>query len=254
MFNRFVCVLGLVSALVAGMLLTPKPAAAQQGQDYFTYVSEWAVPRAQWAAFEKEQDSGNALMQKMVADGTIVAWGNDEVRVHQEDGWTHENWMTATSRANLLKALEAEWTMATDTSYTTVTKHIDLFLHTIAHGGKTASNAKGYIRVAFYQAKPGQEEAVEGLLMKEIKPMFDAAINDGTLLMYNIDAEEIHTDAPGGYDLAMLFPDGAAMDKFYSNLMMAMQKDPAFFQVFDSVTISKDHRDTLGRVTTYQHQ
>ena len=61
------------------MLLLPKPAAAQ-AQSYYTYVSEWAVPRAQWAAFEKQDEASVAKMKQAVANGLLVAWGNEEVR------------------------------------------------------------------------------------------------------------------------------------------------------------------------------
>lgn len=240
--------------IIAGIALTPKPAAAQTAQDYYTYVSQWAVPRAQWDAFAKQEESDISRMKQLVADGTIIAWGNDEVRVHQEDGYTHAEWFTATSRANLLKALEEQWTTATNASYVSSTKHSDLFLHTIGHGGNGVSNGTGYLRVAFYQAKPGEAEALQSLLMKNIKPFLDSAVANGTLTMYNIDQEDIHTSAPGGYNLAMLFPDGAAMDKFFDNLMASGKTDPTTGQVLESLTVAKEHRDSFGRVTAYQHK
>jgi hypothetical protein len=255
MLSRFWTVVGLVSALVAGMLLTPRAAVAQdQGQTYYTYVSLWAVPRAQWAAFDKQEDLSTPVLQKLVADGTIVDWGNTATRVHQEDGYTHAEWFTAASRDALLKALEIQWSTATNSAFVGTTKHYDLFLRTIAHGGKTSSGATGYLRVAFYQAKPGDEEAFAGLFSKGIKPMLDAAVADGTLTMYNFDVEEIHTGAPGAYNLAMMFPNGAAMDKFYTDLMSTMKDNPSLGQLVDSVTIGKDHRDSLSRVTAYEHK
>ena len=239
---------------IAAIALTPKQAAAQMAQDYYTYVSQWAVPRAQWDAFAKQQESDIPRMKQLVADGTIIAWGNDEVRVHQEDGYTHAEWFTATSRANLLKALEEQWTTATNASYVSSTKHSDLFLHTIAHGGNAVSNGTGYLRVAFYQAKPGEAEALQSLLMKNVKPFLDSAVANGTLAMYNIDQEDIHTSAPGSYNLAMLFRDGAAMDKFFADLMASGKTDPTTGQVLESLTVAKEHRDSFGRVTVYQHK
>ncbi len=252
MKRRIVGILGMAAALIAGILFAPKPAAAQQ--DYYTYVSYWAVPRAQWAAFEQQLASGDAMQQKLVADGTLVAWGSDEIRVHQEDGWTHETWMMANSRANLLKALETEWSTATNANYVSATKHVDYFLYTLAHGGKTSSGASGYMRVAIYQAKPGSDEALSNLLLKQIKPFLDDAIAKGTLLMYNIDTEEIHTDPMGAYDLAMLFPDGAAMDRFYAEYAAYGKAHPEIEQTTISATVLEAHRDSLSRVVEYQHQ
>ncbi|MHB8676549.1 MAG: hypothetical protein ACYDCE_08805 [Candidatus Acidiferrales bacterium] len=254
MFNRFVTVLGLASVLAGGMLLMPKPAAAQdQGQTYYTYVSEWAVPRAQWAAFAKQDEAGVATMKQAVADGLLVAWGNETIRVHTEDGYTHAEWFTAASRDNLLKVLENQWKTATNDSYVSATKHHDLFLHTIAHGGKSG-NGTGYLRVASYQAMPGQSDALESLLTSKAKSFLDSEVASGNVALYNIDVEDIHTDAPGNYDIAVLFPNGAAMDKFYSDFTAMGKSDPATGLAFANLTVDKDHRDSLGRVTAYQQQ
>ena len=254
MKRRYLTALCSAVLFVAGIALTPTLAAAQTTQDYYTYVSQWAIPRAQWDAFAKQEESNVARMKKLVADGTIIAWGNEEVRVHQEDGYTHADWFTATSRANLLKALEEQWTTATNASFVSATKHSDLFLHTIAHGGNAVSNGTGYLRVGFYQAKPGDGEALEGLLMKSIKPFLDSAIANGTLTMYNIDKEDIHTSAPGGYNLALLFPDGAAMDKFFADLMASEKAGSTTGGMLEALTVAKDHRDDFGRVRAYEHK
>jgi hypothetical protein len=184
----------------------------------------------------------------------LVAWGNEEIRVHQEDGYTHAEWFTATSRDNLLKVLEQQWNGATNSSYVAATKHVDLFLHTIAHGAKSGSSGTGYLRVAFYQAKPQEEEGLTDLLMSKLKPFLDSEISKGNLVMYNIDIEEIHTTAPGGYDLAMLLPDGASMDRFYSDFDAVTKADPTLGELTVSLTVGKDHRDDFGRVTAYQNK
>jgi hypothetical protein len=254
MKRRYLAMLCFAVLFLTGIALTPTPAAAQMTQDYYTYVSQWAVPRAQWDAFEKQEQSDIPRLQKLVANGTIIAWGNDVVRVHQEDGYTHAEWFTAASRENLLKALEEQWTMATNASYVSSTKHSDLFLHTIAHGGNTVSNGTGYLRVGFYQGKPGDGEALQSLFMKSIKPFLDSAITNGTITMYNIDEEDIHTSAPGGYNMALLFPDGAAMDKFFADLTASERAGSTIGGMVEALTVAKEHRDTFGRVTAYQHK
>jgi hypothetical protein len=254
MNRRCLATLCFAALFIGGIVLTPKPAAAQATQDYYTYVSEWAVPRAQWEAFEKQEQSNISEMKQLVADGTIIDWANDTVRVHQEDGYTHAEWFTATSRANLLRALEEQWSTATNASFVSATKHSDLFLHTLAHGGHAVSNGAGYLRVGFYQAKPGDAEALANLMTKNIKSFLDAAVANGTLMMYNIDEEDIHTSAPGAYNMALLFPDGTAMDRFFADLMASGKADSTMAQMLDSLTVGKEHRDSFGRVTAYQHK
>jgi hypothetical protein len=105
MLKRTCIVLVFAFALTLGSAVIATPTGAQD-QTYYTYVSEWNVPRGQWGAFEKERDQQNATLQNLVADGTILAWGNDANYVHTEDGYTHEDFFIATSRAGILKALD----------------------------------------------------------------------------------------------------------------------------------------------------
>ncbi|HKR26223.1 MAG TPA: hypothetical protein VJS11_02170 [Acidobacteriaceae bacterium] len=253
-------ILRIVSVVSVGcaLALSPVFVAAQannQEQGYYTYVSQWQVPRADWAAFEKQEKEDDATMQKLVSDGTIISWGDEAARVHTPEGYTHADWFTATSRANLLKALEQMYGSATNSAFVATTKHADLLLHTIAHGGKTAaSGTTGYLRVTFWQAKPGEGDALESYVLSTVKPILDKDIEDGTLLMYNFDEEDIHTSEPGGYNLALLFPDGASFDKFFDALMASGKQNPGVGQVLDSLTVAKGHRDDLGRVTAYQHK
>jgi hypothetical protein len=247
-----------IASLGCAIALSPIWAAAQannQEQSYYTYVSQWQVPRADWAAFEKQEKADDALMQKLVSDGTIIDWADENARVHTPDGFTHSDWFTATSRANLLKALEQLMGGATNPAFTSVTKHADLFLHTIAHGGKTAADGTtGYLRVTFWQAKPGEGDALEHYVLSALKPMLDQDIENGSLLMYNFDEEDVHASQPGGYDLAMVFRDGAAFDKFFDELAASGKQNPGVEQVLDSLTVAKEHRDEFGRVTAYQHK
>jgi len=253
MFKRLLMSGLFLCAAVVSMAIVPQPAAAQD-HSYFTYVSWWAVPRDQWAAFEKQDREADAQMKSALADGTIVAWGDVATRVHEENGYTHAEFFTATSREKLLKALETEWSGATNAAYVSTTRHRDVLLETLAHGGKTSSGATGYVRVTFWQAKPGSEQALEGYVIKSVKPLLDSAVSSGTLLMYNFDKEDIHSDAPGGYNLALFFPDGAAMDKFFNDLAAAGKSDPTVGAVIDNLTVAQDHRDTLSRLTAYGHE
>ncbi|HEY6292744.1 MAG TPA: hypothetical protein VI455_14440 [Terriglobia bacterium] len=253
MFKRLFASGLLWCAVAASVAVVPLPAAAQD-HSYFTYVSWWAVPRDQWAAFDKQSQAADAQMKSSLADGTIVAWGDVTTRVHEENGYTHAEFFTATSRDKLLKALEGQWAGATNAAFVSATKHRDALLATLAHGGKTSSGATGYVRVTFWQAKPGAEQALEGYVIKSVKPVLDAAVASGTLLMYNFDKEDVHSDAPGGYNLALFFSNGAALDKFFNDLAAAGKSDPTLGEVIDNLTVAKEHRDTLSRLTAYGHE
>jgi hypothetical protein len=76
----------------------------------YTYIAEWNVPRAQWADMVKVDEQDRPLLDKLVADGTLTAYGAFTNLIHQEGAPTHGSWFTATSEGNLMKALEAIYT------------------------------------------------------------------------------------------------------------------------------------------------
>src|SRR5215475_15916536 len=85
----------------AAILMAALPATAQNAAEQkaavYTYVSEWAVPRAMWADYKKEDDADLEAMKKAFTEGTIVSYGSFSVINHQEGQATHGSWFTATS-------------------------------------------------------------------------------------------------------------------------------------------------------------
>lgn len=174
--------------------------------------------------------------------------------MHTEDGYTPEDFFIATSRAGILKALETLRPPATGGTYNAVTKHRDYFLHTLAHGGKTASATSDYVRVGSWMAKPGEGDAFVDHVKKYILPILDAEVADGTVLMYNFDSQDIHTDPQGSYTLAVVYPSGEAMDRAYARLAATTKDNPAVGEVISNITVSDAHRDSLGKISAYQHK
>jgi len=72
----------------------------------YSYISNWTIPRAQWAAMDKENAETAKALDKGIADGTLVAYGDDLNLVHTPDGETHDGWWAAMSIAGLLKTLD----------------------------------------------------------------------------------------------------------------------------------------------------
>jgi hypothetical protein len=253
MTRRSLTSLAVVFALAFGALVVVAPAQAQE-QTHYTFVSYWAVPRAQWTDFEKSQEQTNSVLERLVADGTLVAWGSNAVLVHTEDGYTHAGWFTSTSQAGITKTLEALRSSSRTQALASTTKHADFMLHSIAHGGKTARATSGIIRVAFWQAKSGRDDDVEKFFKKYIQPDLDAGVADGSILMYNFDSQAIHTDAPGGYNLAVVYANGDGLDKSSAMLAAHAKENPAAGEGFGAMLETKAHRDSLGRVLAYQHK
>jgi hypothetical protein len=186
-----------------------------------------------------------------VDDGTVVAWGSGANLVHTEDGYTHAEWFISSSQAGITKTLESLRSWSTTQTLANTTKHRDQMLHTISHGGKTALTTSGYLRVAFYQAKPGWGDDVEQFFKKYIQSDLDAGVADGSVLMYNFDTEQIHSEPPGGYDLAEVFANDNALDKGAA-MWAAHAKENR--EEFGAMLETQAHRDGLLRIVTFQHK
>ena len=252
MSRRSFATLAVVCALLFTILAVHAPGQAQE-QTHYTYVSLWAVSRAQWGDFEKGQEQTRAMLEKLVAEGTLVSWGMGADLVHNEEGYTNADWFIATSQANIVKALQT-LRSAPPGSLTSAIKHHDLMLHTIAHGGKTGKANSGVLRVAFWQAKPGRGDDVEAFFKKYIQPDLDADVADGTALSYNFDTETIHTAAPGGYNLAVIYANASGLDKATARLAARSKENPAVGDGFVSMLEMGEHRDALYEVQSYQHK
>jgi hypothetical protein len=253
MLNKGFIRVAVVCALAIALFVVAAPAQSPE-QTHYTFVSYWAVPRAQWTDFEKSQDQTNSVLERLVAVGTLVAWGASAALVHTEDGYTHANWFVSTTQSGLTKTLEALRSASRSQALASTTKHMYIMLHSIAHGGKTARATSGIIRVSMWRAKPGLGDDVEQFFKKYLQPDLDAGVADGSILMYNFDSQAIHTDAPGAYNLAVVYANGNGLDKNTAMLAAHAKENPAAREGFEAMLDISAHCDSLGKVLAYQHK
>ncbi|MEO7208257.1 MAG: hypothetical protein ABI356_01555 [Steroidobacteraceae bacterium] len=93
------------AAALAMVAAWATPASAQSNEveerpPMYTYVSNWAIPRAQWS----ELDRALADFNKAFAGGSLVGYGTDETLLNQADSSTHVVWWSAMSMAALRRA------------------------------------------------------------------------------------------------------------------------------------------------------
>jgi hypothetical protein len=93
----------------------------------YSYVGNWNIPRGQWADMDKANAAAQPALDKALANGTIVGYGNDQVLVHIPDGATHDEWWSALSMAGLMRVLEQFYKNGSSTSpvLASATKHWD---------------------------------------------------------------------------------------------------------------------------------
>src|ERR1700688_3309109 len=90
--NNWQFMSGLCAIVMAGGWAAPacaQSAEVKEKPHLYTYEAFWVVPRARWAEFEKTSPTEQKVMDKAIASGVLVSYGNDSALLHDADGATH---------------------------------------------------------------------------------------------------------------------------------------------------------------------
>ena len=236
------------------LALAANPPAQAQGPEagkaaIYTYVAEWAVPRDQWRDYTKVNADERDTMDKLVADGTLIGYGEFAVLLHQEGQPTHGSWFTANSRAGLLKALEAIYKLPQVTfPVLNQSKHWDFLMVSRMHGERSGKFQGGYLAGGGFDVKPGQEKTFNNLMKNMIEPIVAKLLAEGVVTSYSIDTEEFHSETPGRVTFVYTTTDAAGVDKVEDAIEAAFKSDPALESAATAAVDWKGHRDFLARV------
>jgi hypothetical protein len=246
--TKYACL--LVLAAVAASV----PLRAQDSNEgkpaVYTYIAQWAVPRAQWADMVKLDDQERPLMEKMVGDGSIIEYGTFASLIHQEGEPTHGSWFTASSEGKLMKALEQVYALGlTASPVESNSKHWDVILVSHSYNGRPGHYEGAYLSGSQWQVKPGQGHAFNELLNSTMVPVLDKLVADGSLVSYSVGSEDYHTQKPGVVSLVYTAADASGLDKVDAALEAAFSKDHSIGPAIATLTDSAEHRDFLLRVT-----
>src|ERR1700726_5237454 len=156
---------GLVVFVLAVMLA---PAALPQMEStpiVYTYVSQFQIPRASWAAYSEDTEKSFVpVVEKSLADGTILSWSTFEQVVHTPDGYTHGAAWSSNSIAGLMKVLDEVRKNGPRSGQIAATKHEDFLMQTrMYHAG---SGTAEYLRVVCSNAKPEKPSEYAAALKK----------------------------------------------------------------------------------------
>src|ERR1700726_4986996 len=137
---------GLLVIVLAVMLV---PAALPQMEPtpvVYTYVSQFQVPRANWAAYAEDTEKTVVpIVEKLAADGTILSWSTFEQVIHTPEGYTHGAAWSSTSISGLMKVLDEVRKAGPRPGQIAATKHEDYLLHTTMN--RAGSGTPAYLRV-----------------------------------------------------------------------------------------------------------
>jgi len=250
-----------VASAFAIVVALAAPALAQMSEvkekpPMYSYVGNWAIPRAQWGEMDKYTATDEKAMEKALAAGTIVAFGNDMNMVHSADGYTHDGWWSAMSMAALMSVLDQAYKSGTATSPVLVsaTKHSDGIYVSRYYNWHAGTWKDAYTRVAVYKLKAdAPNDAVDTLAKNLFVPMLEKLLADGAIHEYEIDTEAIHTDDPGIFAVDVIAANGEGLDKFNAAVRELNKANPLTGPAFGSMVEFKEHRDFLSRTSaTYK--
>ena len=228
--------------------------AVKEKAPMYSYVANWAIPRAQWAELEKSNGATDSMMQKALAGGTIVAYGNDENLIHGGDGSTHDNWWSAMSIAGLINVLDQLRGPSNNAVLSSATKHWDNIYVSRYYNWHPGAIKNGYTSGSVYKLKAGApDDAVETLSKNLVAPLLEKMLSDGTISEYEIDTEAYHTDSPGTFIIVYILQNAAGIDKVDAAIMDTLKANPLSGPAFGSMVDSSAHRDFLDRTNaTYK--
>ncbi len=259
MNKRFTAVCTVFCMCLVGLMVPGvQPALAQTAAEkppVYTYVSEWAVPRAMWADYDKQEAAGNDAMKKLVADGTLVSYGYFAVVNHQEGAPTHGSWFAASSMANLMRVLEGLRAAPSATSpIFAASKHWDFILSSRDYNAHSGTFTNGYLRVATWTEKPDASDPGGKIIKASMVALLEKLLADGSLHAYTVDRENVHSMDPNTFFVVMVTNGAEGLDKFAAALEEIGKNNPTLLPAFGSLVEGHGHRDTLARVTTTTHK
>jgi hypothetical protein len=240
----------LAIAVVSAVPARSQTSEVKEKPPMYSYVGNWGIPRAQWGDMEKQTAANQKMMEKAIADGTIIAYGTDMNLIHQSDGETHDNWWSSMSLAGILNVLDQAYKSGSATSpvLASATKHWDELYVSRYYNWHSGSWKDVYTRAASYKLKPdAPNDAVDTLSKNLFVPLLEKLLADGAIHEYEIDTQAIHTEAPGTFFVVVIAANGAGLDKFSAAVRDLMKSSPLSGPALGSMVDFSPHRDFLAR-------
>ncbi len=245
---------GLLLIVLAVMLV---PAALPQMEPtptVYTFVSQFQVPRANWAAYSEDSEKSIVpILEKLTGEGTILSWSTFEQIVHTTDGYTHGAAWSSTSISGLMKVLDEVRKAGPRPGQIAATKHEDYLMQTrMYHAG---SGTPTYLRVVCSNAKADKLEGYSTTLKKLLVPTFDEQVKKGVATYYGVDEQYVNTGAPSTRCVVITYPNAEGMDKWAAAINATMAKwSPAERAEFTGSTVLDSRRDIMARITHSGHK
>src|ERR1700720_2363912 len=225
----------IAGLLVFVLAVTLVPAALPQTEStpiVYTYVSQFQIPRANWAAYSEDSEKSIIpVLEKSLADGSIISWSTSETVVHTSDGYTHGAAWSSTSIAGLMKVLDEIRKSPPRPGQIAATKHEDYLMQSRMYHPGTGTPT--YLRVVCSSAKPDKPEHYTAVLKKMLVPTFEEQLKAGVATYYGLDEQYVNTSAPSTRCLVITYPNAESIAKWANATNATMGKrHPADLEEF----------------------
>lgn len=244
---------GVVAVAVLAAIVIAPMALSQMAQEQptvYTFVSQFQVPRANWAQYSENTDKTFVpIAEKMVADGTLLSYSTFETIVHTPEGYTHGAAWSSSTISGLTKVLDEVRKAGPQPGQIAATRHEDLLMqtsmYTMGSGGKDA-----YLRVVCANAKPEKPEGYAAALKKYLWPTFEDQVKKGVASYVGVDAQYVNTSAPSLRCVVVTYPNAESMDKWVTAVNATLGKmSAADRDAFYGSQVTDSRRDFMARIT-----
>jgi hypothetical protein len=247
----------VVGLMLAALAVVSSPIAFSQMEPaptVYTYVSQFQIPRANWAAYSEDSEKSFVpVVEKSLADGSIVRWSTFEAVVHTSDGYTHGAAWSSTSISGLMKVLDEIRKSGPRPSQIAATKHEDLLMQTSTY--HVGSGTPTYLRVVCSMAKADKPADYTTMMKKLLVPTFEEQVKKGVATYYGIDEQYVNTSAQSLRCVVITYPNAEGMDKWATAISTTMSKwTSAERAEFAGASVLDSRRDFLARITHSGHK
>lgn len=247
---------GLVALAAPFTSTLAQSAEVKEKPPMYMYESFWTFPRASWGEVEKDNAATEKVLQKAMAEGRLVGYGNDATLVHDTEGATHDDWFQGLSLAAVLGVLDDIYKTggATSKLLASATKHMDAVFVAHYYNWRPGSWKGAYTLWSEYELKAdAPQDAVDVIAKSFVVPLMEKLLKDGAIVEYEIDTQALHSSAPGLFAISYITANAEGLDKARAALTDALAKNPLAGPSFASFVDYSKHRDALVRSTaTYK--
>lgn len=258
--------------LLAGLLLVPLAAAAdshEAGPRPLTWISY--VMSQNGKGFELSQyigAEGSKIYDGLMADGHILSWGVAMPVNHRPgDDWnvmeyvTFRDWaavdafmgafmgMQMSKSPEEMKASQEKWYSLIEAG-----SHYDtIYRHMVFEVGDDMT-PPSYFNLGYYDAKPGQGEALMGQFKKYGKPVMGKLMEAGTIKSWGVAVPEVHGGAADSHVMWWGMDALAARDAVWAGMEAAAKErgeeaQKAAMEEWMAAVDMSGHHDRIMMVT-----